>query len=186
MAEAAPENSPENNKERSLYEAISTLTSELSLEVVLQKVTDLSRELVGATYSALGVLGEDGSLVRFITSGIDRQKREKIGRLPEGKGVLGVVVRDGKPLRLGDLTRHAESVGFPNFHPMMRSFLGIPIISKGGVLGDLYLTNKIGAEEFSQEDETMVTLFAAQAAVAIENARLYEQQREQSRRLAVA
>ena len=166
---------------RSLYEAISALTSELSLDVVLQKVADLSRQLVGATYSALGVVGEDGKLVQFITSGISQRNRERIGSIPEGKGVLGVVIRERKSLRLANITQHPESTGFPPNHPSMKSFLGVPVVSKGQVLGDLYLTNKIGAPEFSPDDEAMVTLFAAQAAVSIENARLFE---NETRRLA--
>ena len=169
-----------------LYEAISAVTSELSLDAVLQKVADLSRGLVGASYSALRVLGPDGKLVQFITSGISKEARERIGNIPEGKGVLGVVLREGRTLRLPDLSRHAESVGFPPHHPAMKSFLGVPIVFKGRVLGDLYLANKKGAVEFSQDDETLVTLFAAQAAVAIENALLFEQQRDQSQRLAVS
>ena len=174
------------NQARDLYEAIAGLTSELSLDAVLQKVADLSRGLVGATYSALGVLGPYGKLVQFITSGISQEERERLGKLPEGKGVLGVVLREGKALRLADLSRHSESVGFPPHHPAMKSFLGVPIVFKGRVLGDLYLANKMGAVEFSQDDETLVTLFAAQAAVAMENARLFERQREQSQRLAVS
>ena len=102
---------------RDLYEAIAGLTSELSLDAVLQKVADLSRGLVGATYSALGVLGPDGKLVQFITSGISQEARERLGKPPEGKGVLGVVLREGKTLRLADLTRHSESVGFPPSSP---------------------------------------------------------------------
>ena len=159
---------------RRLYDAISALTSELSLDAVLQNVADLSRELVGASYSALGVLGTDGRLVQFITSGISEEERDRIGRPPEGGGVLGVVIRDGRPLRLRDLAEHPQSVGFPPNHPIMKSFLAVPITYKGRVLGNLYLTNKIGAEEFSQDDEAIVTIFASQAAITIENARLFQ------------
>ncbi len=166
-----------------LYDAISALTSELSLDVVLQNVADLSRELVGASYSALGVLGTDGRLVQFITSGISQRERDCIGRPPEGRGVLGVVIRDGRPLRLRDLAEHLQSVGFPPNHPIMKSFLAVPITYKGRVLGDLYLTNKIGAEEFSQDDEALVTIFASQAAIAIENARLFQIQGRRSAQL---
>ena len=179
-----PEVSTEPRR-RGLYEAVWALTTELSLEVVLQKVADLSRELVGSSYSALGVLGEDGSLVRFITSGISVKGRERIGRPPEGKGVLGVVLREGQLLRLADISQHPESVGFPSHHPVMKSFLGVPIIFRGRVLGNLYLANKIGAEEFSRDDETIVTLFAAQAAVAMENARLFENEARRSGQLDV-
>ena len=158
----------------SLFEAIRSLTSELSLDVVLQNVADLSRELVGASYSALGVLGTGGRLVQFITSGFSQEERDHIGTLPEGRGVLGVVIRDGRPLRLKVISNHSQSVGFPPNHPVMKSFLGVPITYKARVIGDLYLTNKIGAEEFSQDDEAIVTIFASQAAIAIENARLFQ------------
>ncbi len=168
-----------------LHEAIRTLTSNLSLEMVLQQVADLSRELVSATYSALGILGQDGSLDQFITSGISQPDRDRIGKPPEGKGVLGVVLREGQSLRLADLSQHPESTGYPANHPDMRSFLGVPITFKGVVLGNLYLTNKIGAEEFSAEDENIVSLFAAQAAVAIENARLFEAETRRSAQLDV-
>jgi signal transduction histidine kinase len=141
---------------------------------VLQNVAGLSRELVGATYSALGVLGANGKLVQFVTSGISQEDRDCIGRLPEGGGVLGVVIRDGMPLRLRNLAEHPQSVGFPPHHPMMKSFLGVPITYKGRVLGDLYLTDKIGAAEFSPDDEGVLTIFASQAAIAIENARLFQ------------
>ena len=116
-----------------LHEAIRTLTSNLSLDMVLQQVADLSKELVSATYSALGILGEDGSLVQFITAGISDAGRERIGDPPEGKGILGIVLREGQSLRLHDLTQQPDSGGFPATHPPMRSFLGVPIIFKGRV-----------------------------------------------------
>ena len=170
---------------RDLYQAISALTTVLSLDVVLQKVADLSRELVEASYSALGVLGEDGSLVSFITSGMSQQERDRIGHIPVGKGVLGVVLRERKPLRLTNISQHPESVGFPQHHPSMNSFLGVPIIFNEQVLGDLYLTNKIGAPEFSLDDQTLVTLFASQAGIAMENARLFDIERRRSAQLDV-
>ena len=157
-----------------LYDAVRDLTSELSVEAVLQKVADLSRELVGASYSALGVIGDDGELSNFITSGISTSTRRRIGKLPQGRGVLGVVLREGKSLRLANLSEHPETVGFPEHHPQMSSFLGVPLLLKGRVIGNLYLTNKTSAQEFAPEDETIVTLFANQAAVAIENARLFQ------------
>jgi len=153
--------------------------------MVLQQVADLSRELVSATYSALGIMGQDGSLVQFITSGISRPDRDKIGDAPRGHGILGVVLKEGQSLRLHDLNQHPMSEGFPANHPTMRSFLGVPITFKGEVLGNLYLTDKIGAEDFSPEDENIVTLFAAQAAVAIENARLYATETRRSAQLDV-
>ena len=119
------------------------------MDMVLQQVSDLSRELVSATYSALGILGEDGSLVQFITSGISQSGQDLIGDPPQGKGVLGVALKEGQPLRLHDLRQHPESAGFPAHHPPMKSFLGVPITFMGKVLGNLYLTDKIGADEFS-------------------------------------
>ncbi len=166
---------------RSFPEAVWALTSELSLDAVLKKVADLSRELMGASYSALGVLGREGKLAQFVTSGVSSRNRDRIGQPPEGRGVLGVVLNEGKPLRVPDLTRHPESVGFLPHHPGMTSFLGVPIVFNCHVLGYLYLTNKIAAECFSEEDETLAVLFAAQAAVAIVNSRLYE---NEARRLA--
>ena len=153
--------------------------------MALQQVSDLSRELVSATYSALGILGEDGSLVQFITSGISQSGQDLIGDPPQGKGVLGVALKEGQPLRLHDLRQHPESAGFPAHHPPMKSFLGVPITFKGKVLGNLYLTDKIGSDEFSADDENIVTLFAAQAAVAIENARLFETENRRSYQLNV-
>lgn len=164
----------QNDADRTrLHDAIRTLTSELSLDDVLQKVAGLSRRLAGARYGALGILGQDGRLERFITSGISQREKDLIGPLPLGKGVLEVVMQSGISLRLPDLNKHPQSAGFPPNHPRMTSFLGVPIIHNGWVTGDLYLCDKIGAPEFSQEDETLVTLFAAQAAVAIDNARLF-------------
>lgn len=166
-----------------LHEAIRTLTSELSLEMVLQLVADLSRRLVQAAYSALGIVAEDGTLARFVTSGISKAAAKRIGDPPTGKVVLGVVLREGQALRLPDLGQHPASSGFPPNHLEMHSFLGLPITYKGRVLGDLYLTNKIGAAEFSADDENIVDLFAAQAAVAIENARLFQAETRRSAQL---
>lgn len=174
---------PRHPYEWRLYEAIGALTSELSLDLVLQKVTDLSRDLAQASYSALGVLGGNGMLVQFLTSGLTPDERDRIGSLPVGKGVLGLLRTDGQPIRLRDLTKHPRSVGFPTHHPDMKSFLGVPIVYKGRVLGNIYLTNKIGAEEFSREDETLLSVFAAQSAVAIENARLFENESRRSTQL---
>ena len=189
---ASPENPRNSDSEAPvhahgsmLHEAIRTLTSNLSLDRVLLQIAVLSRELVSATYSALGIVDQEGSLVQFITSGISQSDQDSIGDPPEGKGILGVVLREGQSLRLADLSQHPESAGFPANHPDMRSFLGVPITFKGVVLGNLYLTNKIGAEEFSAEDENIVTLFAAQAAVAIENARLFEAETRRAAQLDV-
>jgi two-component system sensor histidine kinase DevS len=163
-----------------LNEASLSLTSELSLEAVLQKVVDLSRQVVRARYGALGVLDEQGRIREFITSGISREERERIGRPPEGKGVLGLIMREGRALRLAEISAHPQSAGFPSNHPVMHTLLGLPIVYKGRTIGDLYLTEKEGGAEFSQQDQDAVTLFAAQAAVAIENARLYQEERRRA------
>ncbi|HEX4561349.1 MAG TPA: GAF domain-containing sensor histidine kinase [Gemmatimonadales bacterium] len=150
--------------------------SQHTLAAVLQKVVDVAREVVGARYAALGVLAPDGaSLSEFVTSGMTAKERERIGALPTGKGVLGVVIRKPKPIRVPDITKHADSAGFPAHHPPMHSFLGVPILGRDGkVFGNLYLTDKIGTDEFDQEDEAIGQLLAKSAGVAIENARLSE------------
>lgn len=158
-----------------LIEAGMTLVAERSLESVLQRIAEVACQLLGARYGALGVLDENGGLGQFITAGIDEGTKTRIGPLPVGKGILGVLVHEARPLRLRDLNQDPRAHGFPAHHPPMRSFLGVPITSKGRVFGNLYLTEKQGAAEFSQEDEKLAVTLAAQAAVAIENASLYEE-----------
>ena len=160
-----------------------TLASQLSLPAILQRLVELAVELTGARYGALGVLGRDGMLVDFVTTGVTQDERRAIGHLPVGRGILGVLIRDAHPLRLADLTRDPRSVGFPPNHPPMRSFLGAPVAARGLVYGNLYLTNKQGAGEFSIEDERALVVLAAQAGVAIDNVRLYEEAQRRSRRL---
>jgi signal transduction histidine kinase len=160
-----------------LVEAGMTLTAERSLESVLQRITEVACRLLGARYGALGVLNGQGGLEQFVTTGLGEVDRERIGRLPLGEGILGVVVQEGRPLRLRDLTLDPRARGFPPHHPPMHSFLGVPIISKGKIFGNLYVTEKQGAEEFSKEDERLAVTLAAQAAAAIENASLYEELR---------
>ena len=144
------------------------------LDAVLQEVVDAARDVVGAKYAALGVLGADrASLVQFVTSGVDAETRRRIGDLPRGRGLLGHVIEEGKPIRTADVNRHPQRFGFPPHHPPMTSFLGVPVESRGGVFGNLYLTEKIGAAEFDAEDEAIAVLLASQAAAAVENARLY-------------
>ena len=150
--------------------------SEHSLERVLQQIVDSAREVVGARYAALGVLGPDRqSLSQFVTSGLSEVERERIGELPRGRGLLGLVIREPKPIRSADINRHPKRYGFPPNHPPMKSFLGVPIRSRGEVFGNLYLTEKIGAKEFDVEDEAITVLLAAHAAVAVENARLHDE-----------
>ena len=144
------------------------------LDQVLQVVVNAAREVVGARYAALGVLGPDHtSLVQFVTSGLDDAARQRIGDLPRGHGLLGHVIREAKPIRTADLNRHPQRYGFPPHHPPMKSFLGVPVKGRGAVFGNLYLTEKIGADEFDDEDEAIAILLASQAAVAVENARLH-------------
>ena len=150
--------------------------SERSLEHVLQQVVDSARDVVGARYAALGVLAPDGSsLTEFVTSGLSRAERDRIGALPTGHGLLGLVIRESRPIRTADITRHAQRFGFPAHHPLMKSFLGVPIRGPDRVFGNLYLTEKVGAREFTAEDQTIAVLLAAHAAVAVENARLNEE-----------
>ena len=152
------------------------------LDEVLQEVVDAAREVVGARYAALGVLGPDHqSLVQFVTSGIDSEQRAQIGDLPHGRGLLGLVIREAKPIRSTDLNTHPQRYGFPPHHPPMRSFLGVPVRGRGSVFGNLYLTEKIGADEFDDEDEAVAVLLASQAAVAVENAGLLGQVRAMQR-----
>jgi GAF domain-containing protein len=122
------------------------------------------------------VLGPDGRLLEnFITYGIDERQRALIGPPPRGHGILGLVIREARPIRLPDLGRHPDSYGFPPHHPPMRSFLGVPVVSKRGAFGNLYLTEKIGGEPFGDDDEHVAVLLAAKAAAAVENARLHEE-----------
>jgi signal transduction histidine kinase len=160
---------------RSLLSLGLAILSEHTIDGVLQHIVDGAREVVGARYAALGVLAADGeSLATFVTSGIDDATRTSIGQLPHGHGLLGLVIRKPKPIRTRDINRHPRRYGFPPHHPPMRSFLGVPIKTGKRVFGNLYLTERIGAAEFTQEDEGVAVLLAAQAATAIENARLME------------
>lgn len=161
------------------------LASELSLDALLQRIADLSREVVGARFAAVGVLGDEGELVRFVHSGIDEETVRKIGELPRGRGVLGVLVQEDRPLRLREISEHPRSYGFPTHHPPMNSFLGVPISVRGRIFGRLYLSEKVDATEFSKDDERVALMLASQAGAAIENARLYEEVRRRGEELAV-
>lgn len=158
-----------------IVEAAVAVTSDLELDSLLARIIELARDLTGARYGALGVLGSDPQegLVEFLTQGIDDETAARIGDLPRGAGVLGVVLRDGVPLRLDDVASHPDSVGFPPHHPPMGAFLGVPIRIDGRVFGDLYLTEKTGG--FSEDDERLVTGLAAVAGTAIANARLFDE-----------
>jgi two-component system, NarL family, sensor histidine kinase DevS len=165
----------EMDRLRAIVDAGVALASELSLDAVLQKIVEAAAELTGARYAALGVIDPSGqSLERFIVTGIDEETQAAIGDLPRGRGILGALIQDAKPLRLDDLAEDPRSVGFPANHPPMRTFLGVPILLRGVAYGNLYLTEKAEGAPFTDEDEELTTLLSTQAAVAIENARLYE------------
>lgn len=145
----------------------------LSLPDVLRSIVERACRLVGARYGALGVIGAAGELSQFITVGIDDETRARIGDLPRGRGILGLLVRDPEPLMLRDLSEHPASVGFPPNHPPMRSFLGVPVRARESVFGNLYLCEKEGADEFTATDQELVSALAVAAGVAVENAMLY-------------
>ena len=172
-------------KLRELIDASIALNSELSLDNLLQKIVDTAASLTGARYAALGVIDETGdALERFVTTGVDEETRATIGDLPRGRGILGVLIHEARPLRLTHLGDDPRSVGFPPGHPPMDSFLGVPVVLRGVAYGNLYLTEKEGGD-FTDDDQELVTLLAAQAAVAIENARLYESATRWSRQLEI-
>ncbi len=166
-----------------LVEAGMILTAERSLLSVLQRIVEVACRLLQAKYGALGVLDNQGRLEHFVTTGIDEETRARLGSLPVGKGILGLLAREGKPLRIRDVAQDPRAHGLPPNHPSMHSFLGVPIVSKGRLFGNLYLTEKQGAEEFSKDDEKLAVTLAAQAAVAIENASLYEEVRRSYEKL---
>jgi signal transduction histidine kinase len=173
----------ESARLRALLETGIALNSELTLDGVLERIAEAAARVTGARYAALGVIDRAGTgLERFITHGIDAAQHALIGDLPRGRGILGVLIRDARPLRLHELSEDPRSVGFPPNHPPMHSFLGVPILLRGVAYGNLYLTEKEGGD-FTEEDEEVVTLLAAQAAVAIENARLYQSATEWSHQL---
>jgi signal transduction histidine kinase len=154
------------------------ISQELSLERVLQIIVDSVRPLVAARYAALGIPDELGSMERFITSGISDDERRAVGPLPRGHGLLGAVIRQGRALRVDEISASPLSVGFPPHHPSMRSFLGVPVRVEGRVIGNLYLTDKHGGLPFDDEDEQLVESFARHAGLAIHNARMHEELRQ--------
>jgi GAF domain-containing protein len=173
--------SPERDRRDALLEAGLTLASELSLPIVLQRIVDLAVQVTDARSGALGVIGEDGTLVEFVTTGVSARQRREIGALPRGKGLLGYLITHPKPVRVASIAKHARSVGFPAHHPPMTSFLGAPVLAMGKVYGNIYLTEKRSAREFSPDDELSLVVLATQAGVAIANASLYEEMRVRER-----
>lgn len=163
-----------------LLEAVVAVAEDLSLDAVLERVVQSACQLLRARYGALGVIGDDRALSHFITVGIDGELAKKIGPLPTGHGVLGLLISDPRPLRLHDLRSHPEAYGFPKHHPPMQSFLGVPVRVRDVVFGNLYLTEKEGGGDFTVEDEELAVALAAAAGVAIENARLYDDARRRA------
>jgi signal transduction histidine kinase len=160
---------------KGLLQATRLIAAELALPVVLRRIVESARGLVEASYAALGVIDEQGGLAQFVHIGIDAQKADEIGELPRGRGILGLLIDDPRAVRLADLHQHEASAGFPEHHPPMRSFLGVPIRIRDEVYGNLYLTDKKDGRQFTAEDEELVTALAITAGVAIENARLFEE-----------
>jgi two-component system, NarL family, sensor histidine kinase DevS len=154
--------------------AVQGISGVMALEAVLQLIVDRVRDLADAEYAALGIAHPDGMIERFITSGLTQAERDRIGALPHGYGLLGLIIREGQTFRIPDIALDPRRYGFPPNHPEMHSFLGVPITVKGQAVGDLYLTNKRGAAEFSADDQTLVERFALHAGIAIDNARLNE------------
>ena len=154
--------------------AIRGISGVLTLDRVLQLIVDAVRDLADAQYAALGIADATGRIERFLTSGISDAARERIGALPQGHGLLGLIIREGQSFRIPDLATDPRRHGFPPHHPEMHAFLGVPVTFKGRPIGDLYLTNKRGAPEFSEDDQLLVERFALHAGLAIQNARLSE------------
>ena len=169
-----PEIVSRSDADRHLIEAGMVLASELALDTVLRRIVELAVELTGARYGALGVLTPDGRRIEeFITVGVTDEERAAIGDPPVGHGLLGALITEARPMRLPDIAADPRSVGFPPHHPPMRSLLGAPVAGRGRVFGNIYLTEKQGADAFDDEDERVLLVLATQAAVAVENASLY-------------
>jgi signal transduction histidine kinase len=171
-----PEDAPDDalERERLLLQTVARLADDLHLDQSLQRIVETACWLVDAKYAALGVIGDDRRLVAFHHHGVDDETVAAIGHLPEGHGVLGLLIDDPRPIRLRDVAEHPASVGYPAHHPPMRSFLGVPVRVGGAVFGNLYLSEKRSGEEFTPADETLVVALAAAAGSAISNARLHE------------
>jgi GAF domain-containing protein len=170
-----------------LHAAGLAVTSDLDLRELLNRVADEARKLTAAEYGALGVLNADKTeLAQFITSGMSEEEAARMGPLPRGHGLLGAVIREGQTVRLDRASEDARAAGVPRGHPLPRSFLGVPVQVRDQVIGNLYLINKAGEEGFTEQDETIVKMLAAQAAVAIENARLFEESERLLAELAAA
>jgi signal transduction histidine kinase len=166
---------------RGLLEAVVAISSGLDLASTLRRIVETAVRLVDATYGALGVIGDDKELAEFIPVGLTEDEIGQIHHWPEGRGLLGLLIKEPRPLRLASISAHAESSGFPAGHPAMESFLGVPVRVRDEVFGNLYLTNKRGGDEFTEDDEAVLLALGAAAGVAVENARLYEAARRSQR-----
>ena len=170
-----------------LLDAVMAISADLDLTDVLSRIVRCACELVDARYGALGVLGADGEhLVEFVSKGLSEEEQEAVGEPPHGHGVLGLLIREPRPRRLRDIAVHPDAYGFPPNHPPMHSFLGVPVRIRDEVFGNLYLTEKQGAAEFTADDEAILVALAAAAGIAIDNARLYDRSRRQRRWLETA
>lgn len=178
---AVPHNGRVTNEERpelpgtaqALLDAVIAISSDLDLTSVLTRIVESATQLTSAQYAALGVIGSDGDLVEFVTTGMDQAERDRIGDLPRGRGILGLLIDEPKAIRLPELGSHPKSSGFPPNHPPMNSFLGVPVRIRGTVFGNLYLTEKAGGAQFTEQDELLVEALATAAGFVIENARAY-------------
>ena len=179
MARLAPGNAPEASLDaaalKAVDEAARAIAGLLDIEEALQLIVERVRALVGARYAALGIVGSDDRIERFITSGMSHHQREAIGPLPRGRGLLGLIIRKARSYRIANIGAHPDSSGFPANHPPMTSFLGVPVTLQGRSVGNFYLTDKAGATEFTAADQRLVELFALHAGIAIDNARLHQQ-----------
>jgi signal transduction histidine kinase len=166
---------------QAMSDAVLAIAAELSVEPVLQRLVGAARQLAGARYAAIGVPDGEGAFERFITSGMSDEEVAAMGPLPRTHGLLGAMLESDRPYRTADIRTHPRFRGWwPRAHPSMHSFLGVPIVARGGIIGAFYLTDKIGADAFDSDDQQLIEMLAAHAAIAIENARLYERSRELS------
>ena len=172
---AAEPASPDATALAAVDAAARAIAGVLAVEDVLQLIVDRVRDLVDARYAALGIAGASGRMERFITAGLEPDERAAIGPLPTGRGLLGLIIREGRSYRIPSIGEHPDSSGFPPNHPPMTSFLGVPVTARGQAIGNLYLTDKRGAREFSDADQRIVETFALHAGIAIDNARLHAQ-----------
>jgi len=161
-----------------LHQASLELVKDVSLETLLKKIATVACEQAEAQYAALGVLDDEGNLEKFISVGMSDSEVKRIPHPPEGKGLIGELMDTDEPMRVPIISEHPKRVGFPDHHPEMVSFLGVSILAGEKQLGQIYLTNKIGAEEFTEDDERIIQMLAAYAAAAIQNARMYQHLKE--------